>query len=468
MRSALLLLFVLFLRVPPTYATDHRDGPRTTSNAHADILDLFSFIQKGQNGKPRLVLIMTAFPKAKADQRFDESVQYRFRIKPIGLSRSNGALVIKRGDGEDSIRCNATTAASNSSGNPTQVMSCKFYPNACSEDSCATQIAAMPLNSVTSENSRTKVFAGVVQDPFFSDVFRARGKHPRAEEGKVFSLLGGWLNWIGVTVPFANSKALALVVEIDLRDLTVTRDYHGLIGVAAESLVKDAGAKDYLLWDRAGRVEVTNFILCFRPIKSDYTEKVLRFLGGKRVDLTCTHDQGKLKDQYNKEDAFELSPVASNKYRKLFRRGLKVLDSIDSDSTGQLDWDHYSESGGGKEHPLLAALLEHDYLVIDPKKTCKTEKGARSYLDVEMSELRNLPSKHDTCGGRVPNDDVIDTTITVFANGPDRLPAGWWSLPGDDKSIARIRRRDGVENAGRIAPNCFPWLAPSQFDVNCQ
>jgi hypothetical protein len=173
--------------------------------------------------------------------------------------------------------------------------------------------------------------------------------------------------------------------------------------------------------DRMGRVEVTNFMLCFQPFHcSDETEVV--------------------KDAYNAEDAFALSEQRTH-YASMLESGLQYMDSFDErgglfDSTDLVDdWP--------SPHPLVDTLLE-DYLIVDVTQPC--DVSSPSYLALELEAVAGLPvPSNGACGGRTPNDDVIDRTQTVLINGPARL---------------HVPRRDGVDAPDQPATMQFPYLAP--------
>jgi hypothetical protein len=54
---------------------------------------------------------------------------------------------------------------------------------------------------------------------------------------------------------------------------------------------------------------------------------------------------------------------------------------------------------------------------------------------------------HRTCGGRAPNDDVMDTVFTLLVNA------------GNGPVI-----RDGIDRPAMLAPHQFPYLAPPNPD----
>src|SRR5204863_229357 len=81
-------------------------------------------------------------------------------------------------------------------------------------------------------------------------------------------------------------------------------------------------------------------------------------------------------------------------------------------------------------------------LVLDTSKPY-AEQG--SFLEIEPS-LREGRA-HETCGGRAPNDDVMDTIFTLMING------------GNGPMI-----RDGVDQSTRPASHTFPYLTPANPD----
>ena len=163
--------------------------------------------------------------------------------------------------------------------------------------------------------------------------------------------------------------------------------------------------------DRMGRVEVTNFMLCFRPY--------------------CGDDS--IKDGYNREDPFALDPANVESYREALQVGLARLDGFDDGTFSSTeDWP--------APHPLLGILLT-DHLIVDVTRACTVD--TESYLDIEMAAFRGVP--HETCGGRTPNADVIDATLTLLINGPDR---------------PEPLRGDGVNEPSSPATDTFPYFAP--------
>lgn len=432
-QSAALTIF--FLTSLTALAADHEDGPSVNDFPQADILDYFVF--PSADGE-RLVLAMTLFSNAPDDAAFGEGISYRFRLRKGEIAAQGRGhmrqIRLSAGQQEDLITCQVATADSGG-----QTMRCQLNVASC-DDNCLT--AEATANTISDANpDGLRVFAGLVRDPFFSDVFRARRVRPR---DRPMRFLRRAFN------PFKGRNALAVVVEVPLEALKFDP---GILATVAETTMSDSrqNAQASRI-DRMGNVEITNFVLCFRPI-----EKAKLEIGFNQIEFPCPRKQIAVKDSYNSDDAFDVSAHHKALYRKWIAIGLKALDRIDSASdngeTEAFDWPHADEMDG-TEHPFVDLFVESDWLMVDTGKACTTAKGASTYFDIQMSAYLGEVGTHTTCGGRTPNEDVIDKTLTLLANGPNRLPNGWWG----SQSGGTIRA-DGVDQAGSVAPQEFPWLA---------
>jgi hypothetical protein len=128
------------------------------------------------------------------------------------------------------------------------------------------------------------------------------------------------------------------------------------------------------------------------------------------------------------EIAFGLSTACTNAYRARLNANLAFWDGLD----GKTDW----PAGPDGAHPLTELILA-DYLVVDVAKPY-AEQG--SFLEIELAA--RCGEDHRTCGGRAPNDDVMDTLFTLMVNG------------GNGPVI-----RDGVDRPTMLASHQFPYLA---------
>jgi hypothetical protein len=159
--------------------------------------------------------------------------------------------------------------------------------------------------------------------------------------------------------------------------------------------------------ERLGRPEIKNVIM-----------------SGKKFD-PVNHDL-EIRDLYNAEDAFSLSQDYPGAYQSRLNANLAFFDHLD----GKTDWppdDH-------GRHPLTELLLA-DFLVVDTSKPF----SEHSYLGIESALLAG--HAHTTCGGRSPNDDIVDTLYTLLVGGIDGPPIS-----------------DGVHQATRPATRSFPYL----------
>ena len=238
-----------------------------------------------------------------------------------------------------------------------------------------------------------RVFAGARWDPFIMDAPAtlktiATGKLEFTDPGSIY--LDG-------------KNVLSLVLEIDAALLDGAR----LVGVVAETLTR---GKFNVRIERVGRPEVKNLMLA--PKQFDQVNRDLE-----------------IRDLYNMEDAFHLADGYVGAYRARLNANLGFWDGLD----GKVDWPTREDG----THPLTELVLA-DYLVVDVGKPY-AEQG--SFLEIELAARRG--EAHETCGGRAPNDDVMDTIFTQLING------------GNGPVI-----RDGVDHATRRAARTFPYLAP--------
>jgi hypothetical protein len=157
--------------------------------------------------------------------------------------------------------------------------------------------------------------------------------------------------------------------------------------------------------DQAGIVESTTMMLAALPTSSQL-------------------------DQYNREDPFK---IAGTSYRATFADRLAQFDRAD----GHVDWK--PEASAAWADRMAAA----NYLVIDVSKPCSFD--GHNYLEIERATMTGRA--HTTCGGRVPNEDAMDTTINFLVRGPGASVL-------DSNALG-----DGVDQATQKASDTFPYLA---------
>jgi Domain of unknown function (DUF4331) len=165
--------------------------------------------------------------------------------------------------------------------------------------------------------------------------------------------------------------------------------------------------------EHAGRAEFKNFVL-----------------GDKQFD-TVNRDL-EIRDLFNAEDAFRLEPYYLEAYRAPANANLARYDSLDGETAWPL-----CDRG---EHPLTEFLLA-DFLVLDLAKPF----AEHSYLEIDRALLAGRP--HTTCGGRPPNDDIVDAFLTLLVGGVDGAPIS-----------------DGVDRATKSATGAFPYLVAPNPD----
>lgn len=139
---------------------------------------------------------------------------------------------------------------------------------------------------------------------------------------------------------------------------------------------------------------------------------------------------GKL-DRYNQEDPFA---IRSSNYVGTYIERLRMFDRID----GKEDWTPEQLDA------WTTRMSTANYLVVDLSKPCDWNDGG-SYLEIERAKLTG--KEHQTCGGRMPNDDAMDITLNFLIRGP--------AASADDEDALH----DGVEQATKKSTPEFPYIA---------
>jgi len=215
--------------------------------------------------------------------------------------------------------------------------------------------------------SNLKTFAGHRADPFILNAEWAM-----AAVKATFSPLNGLWN----NVPAVGDKAVNFSDKNAILNLTLEMNIEnaGLLAVAAEV------EKNKVRVDRIGRPEITNMTI--RP--------------GIPIPLIGRED---IREQYNKVGTFEVQKSNKfKKFKKFIKDGITDWDGLD----GKNNWNK-------KLKNLFVNLLVNDYLVVNTEKVCEFSKP--SYLDIERGIGNN-------CGGRTPNDDIIDSIVSIYIAGP--------------------------------------------------
>jgi hypothetical protein len=368
--------------------SDHISGPRALADPIADITDVYAFPSPERPG--RLVLVMNTLPFAKPYDLLSDGLLYRFRLRPLTAGAPSDPAPFAAGEEEFVFDCVFSPPVSDNG------------PRSAEQDgTCTTPAGAtVPFRVNDPEGGSgdgVRVFAGTRWDPFIMDAPAtlktiATGEMQFTDHGSIY---------------MDGKNVLSLVVEID----TALLDGATLVGVVAETLTR---GKLNVRIERVGRPEVKNLMLA--PKQFDQVNRDLE-----------------IRDLYNMEDAFHLAGGYLGAYRARLNANLAFWDGLD----GKADW----PAGEDGSHPLTELVLA-DFLVVDVSKPY-AEQG--SFLEIELAALRG--QAHETCGGRAPNDDVMDTIFTTLINA------------GNGPVI-----QDGVDHATRPASSTFPYLAQPNPD----
>lgn len=366
--------------------SDHFSGPRAIAGPAGDICDLYAFPSPETEG--RLVLVMNVLPLADPAAFFSDAITCRFRLRPLSLTSERPGPLFAVGTPELLFDVTFETPAPIGDGlTATQVGQCSAP---------AGVSAAFRVHDESGGHSDgLQVFAGARSDPFFIDVPALQQSIATGE--LAFSERGdNSLDGLNV---------LSVVVETE-RDALVTAGGGPVFAVVGETI---ASGKLPLRLERVGRPEVKNVVLAWKEF--DQLNRDIE-----------------LRDLYNLEDAFHLGKDYLTAYRARLNANLAMFDRLD----GKIDWP-LDEQG---THPLTDLLLA-DHLVVDVSKPFAPD----SFLEIERAALAGR--KHTSCGGRAPNDDVMDGLYSLLVNA------------GDGHVIS-----DGVHQATTPAPLSFPYLAP--------
>ncbi|MFD5540624.1 DUF4331 family protein [Streptomyces sp. NPDC127079] len=361
---------------------DHFSGPRILFDPASDVADVYVFPSPDRPG--RLVLALDVFPAAAPTALFSDALTYRFRARPV--TPADRAFSV----GEAEYSHDFTIAAPGEipgSEHPVQIGTCTLPGGE--------QILFQVGDEKPTETDAVRIFAGPRLDPFFINlkgVLAADATEKLAFQPE------------GATNVLEGMNVLSIVAEVD-PEAVFGSDGGPLLGVVGETVI--SGGRPTRL-ERMGRPEIKNVILAskkFDPVNSDL----------------------EIRDLYNEEDAFAVRQDYEAAYRARFNANLAFFDRLAGETAWPLD-----ELG---VHPLTDLLLA-DFLVVDVSKPF-SEDGC---FEIETALLAGR--EHTTCGGRAPNDDIVDTLYTLLVNGVD----------GD-------RISDGVDRATQPTTHEFPYLA---------
>jgi hypothetical protein len=303
-----MLLFVGVLITLQAHASDHIDGPVTTSHRVADLTDLYAFPTANRPGF--LTIVLNAYPLVPREGHFTDKVNYTIIIRRASLKEADGGARFETGD-EVTLSCTFKTPEVTAE----HVVMCRS----------SNGLSAQTRYQVVTSKERGgdfRLYAGMRADPFFFNADFATdaiaGKLDPPDDSNVMS---------GVNV-------LAIVVEINLSRLY--RNAPSLVAVAAETTTRDSPGAALRRLDRVGRPELTNVGM-------------------------AAHDELDFRDRYNRDRPFQVPPETQRLYQSRVARNIALYDMLD----GREDWQD-------RDRDAAAAMMADDFLIIDMSKPCQS------------------------------------------------------------------------------------------------
>lgn len=234
-----------------------------------------------------------------------------------------------------------------------------------------------------------RLFAGMRSDPFFfnSDFAQDAATKKRINAPNSNNIM-------------ADMNVLSIAIEIDMNKI-YPQGHNGTFAFATAVYTKDKPNSDIRILDRIGRPEITN------------------------VSLVTQAGDTDIRDRFNIDRPFSVLLEAQRAYEARLIKNINYYDSLDK----KTDWNEFDKIN-------LSRILADDFLVLDTTKPC----AKNSFLEIEKSLVKGTALT--SCGGRHPNDDIMDTLFTAYIAG----------LNG-----AKIR--DGVDAPNKTVSQEFPHLA---------
>jgi hypothetical protein len=205
-------------------AADHRDGPAAIADPAADITDIYAWMS---TDKSKVTLVMDVYPNAPAGTMFSDQVLYTFDL--------NSAASFRGTPMNTKIICGFDTA---------QKITCWVGSSEMvTGDASATA-------GLTSTSAKTKVFAGLRDDPFFFNLtgFKATAADVVAAKsgltldpsgcpmldattsGTLVAQLAHGTAGAAPTSDFAGQNVLSIVIEVDTALVTPGGKFLGISG----------------------------------------------------------------------------------------------------------------------------------------------------------------------------------------------------------------------------------------------
>jgi hypothetical protein len=329
---------------------------------------------------------MNVFSKAGPSALFSDAIIYRFRVRSGAIASTGPAASFAVGADDAIFDCVFDVPADlDRSAQPIQQGRC-LTPDG--------QTISFRVNDEKSGRGEgVHVFAGQRSDPFFLDVRMV--EKTVATRQLAFKKIG--------SDTLYGTNVLAIVLKIEWPTLLKGGP---IFAVVCETLTS---GKRPVRVERLGRPEIKNVTLSWKMF-----DQVNRDL--------------EIRDLYNNEDAFNLTPDYLGAYRARMNANLAFYDGLD----GKIDWP-FDEHGN---HPLTELLLA-DFLVVDASKPFRET----SYFEIEQAMLAGRA--HATPGGRWLNEDMMDFVFTLYVNA------------GNGPRI-----NDGVDGPIAWSSKVFPYMAP--------
>lgn len=181
---------------------------------------------------------------------------------------------------------------------------------------------------------------------------------------------------------------------------------------------------------------------------------------------------GSAKQAYNEDEAVGTWPTT---YAPAFMVNLPLIDVLDTgltcangtctmkvnstpgDGCGDQVLFNGSPTGSGSaastptSYQSLAGILADDQLYLDTSKMiADIPTSHQNYLSVEFNVVTTIPNQ--TCGGRAPTNDVMDTSYAVLAVGIN----GFNATNGMFSTATQFQ--DGVGPHADVSNDTFPFL----------
>ena len=290
--------------------SDHGSGPRALTDPAADLTDVFAFPAPGN--PQHLVVVMDVFSRAGPSAVFSDAVIYRFRFRRVRVAATGPGAAFAVDDDEATFDFTFDVPEGTDTTRPLQRGRCRT-PNG--------ETVSFHVNDEKGASGPgVQVFAGRRSDPFFLNL---RGIEKTIATGRIaFEKVG--------SDTLYGTNVLSIVLELEWAKLL---DGGPMFAVVCETL--RAGPRP-VRFERLGRPEIKNVSLS------------LKMLDPVNRDL-------EIRDLYNSEDAFALTPDYVGAYRARFNANLPFYDRLD----GKIDWPPGQRRQPSIDQPVARRLPRH-------------------------------------------------------------------------------------------------------------